>query len=266
MTGPDPEPAEPRGWVDSHAHLSFLSIGADDALDQARAAGVATVVCVGTDLASSQAAVDLAARHPDVAATVGLHPHDADRLDDEWDALAELAAAPGVVGVGETGLDYHYRHSEPDRQEAAFRRHVGLARARDLALVVHSRDAWDDTFRVLGDEAPRPRTVLHCFTGGPDEARLALDLGLSLSFSGIVSFRTAAAVRAAAAITPLDRMLVETDAPYLAPVPHRGQENRPAFVPAVGAALAAATGHPAERVAAATAASAQAVFVGLAAL
>jgi TatD DNase family protein len=247
-------------WVDSHAHLTALSGGADDALTRARAAGVAAVVCVGTDAASSGAAVELAARHEDVTGTVGLHPHDAARLEDEWDELARLAAGPGVVAVGETGLDYHYLHSPADQQRAAFRRHVGLARALGLALVVHSRDAWDDTFRVLAEEPPARATVLHCFTGGPDEAGRALELGCWLSFSGVVSFKNAADVRAAAAATPLDRMLVETDAPYLAPVPHRGAENEPAFVPLVGAAVAAAAGRDPAEVAAATRAGARAVF------
>jgi len=237
-----------------------LSQEADEALRRARAAGVDGVVCVGTDLASSRAAIDLAARHDDVGASVGLHPHDADRVDDEWDSIVALASTAGVVAVGETGLDFHYLHSAVERQAESFRRHIGLATARDLALVVHSRDAWDDTFRILEEEGPPPRTVLHCFTGGRDEARRALDLGVWLSFSGIVSFRTADEVRAAAACTPLDRMLVETDSPYLAPVPHRGAENEPALVPVVGAALAAAVGRPAAAVAAATTVSARAVF------
>ena len=163
-------PAAPA-WVDSHAHLTALAGGADPALTRARAAGVAGVVCVGTDAASSRAAVDLAARHDDVAATVGLHPHDATSLDDQWDELARLAAADAVVAVGETGLDFHSLHSPAAQQEAAFRRHVGLARSLGRALVVHSRDAWEDTFRVLADEDPPPATVLHCFTGGPDQAR-----------------------------------------------------------------------------------------------
>jgi len=264
VSGPDPADPPPGGWVDSHAHLSSLSQDADAALRRARAAGVDAVVCVGTDLASSRAAIDLAARHGDVAATVGLHPHDADRVDDEWDSIVALASAPGVVAVGETGLDFHYLHAPVERQAESFRRHIGLAAARDLALVVHSRDAWDDTFRILEEEGAPPRTVLHCFTGGPDEARRALGLGAWLSFSGIVSFRTADDVRAAAACTPLDRMLVETDSPYLAPVPHRGAENEPALVPVVGAALAAAAGHPPDRVAAATTTSARTVFAGLA--
>lgn len=248
------------GWVDSHAHLTALSGGPTPALERARAAGVRGVVCVGTDVASSRAAVELAARHPDVVATVGLHPHDASRLDGEWDELAALAGSDRVVAVGETGLDLHYRHSPAEDQEAAFRRHIGLAKRLGRALVVHSRAAWDDTFRVLADEEPPARTVLHCFTGGPREARRALDLGLWLSFSGIVTFRAADELRAAAALTPLERMLVETDAPFLAPVPHRGEENEPAYVPVVGGALAAAVGREAGTLAAATGAAAAAVF------
>ena len=266
MTWAGPDRPAGTGWVDSHAHLSSLSTDPDTALRRARAAGVAAVVCVGTDAASSQAAIALAARHDDVVATVGLHPHDADRVDDEWQSIVALAATPGVVAVGETGLDFHYRHAPAERQEDSFRRHIGLAKSRELALVVHSRDAWDDTFRILEDEGPPPRTVLHCFTGGPVEAQRALDLGAWLSFSGIVSFRNAEDVRAAAAHTPLDRMLVETDSPYLAPVPHRGAENEPALVPVVGAALAGAAGHGEAQVAAATATSARTVFAGLATL
>ncbi len=247
-------------WVDSHAHLTALGGGADAALDRARDAGVAAVVCVGTDAASSRAGIELAARHDDVRATVGLHPHDATRLDDEWEELTRLAAADEVVAVGETGLDFHYLHSPAAEQERSFRRHVELARRLGLALVVHSRDAWDDTFRVLADEEPPPATVLHCFTGGPDEAARALELGCWLSFSGIVTFKNAAAVRAAAAITPPDRLLVETDAPYLAPVPHRGRENEPAFVPLVGAAVADAAGLDPAQAAAATTTGAGAVF------
>jgi len=146
------------------------------------------------------------------------------------------------------------------RQEDAFRAQIRLAHHRDLTLVIHSRDAWDDTFRVLGEEGPPARTVFHCFTGGPGEARTALRLGASLSFSGIVSFPGAADVRAAAAVTPAARLLVETDAPFLAPVPHRGEENEPGLVGAVGAALAAARDEPVERVAAATAAAAWRLF------
>jgi TatD DNase family protein len=238
----------------------MLTADADDAVARARDAGVVAMVCVGTALDTSRAAIDAAARYPDVRATVGLHPHDASRLDAEWDELAELARADGVVGVGETGFDLHYAHSPAADQERAFRRHIRLAHELDRALVIHSREAWDDTFRVLVDEGMPPRTVFHCFTGGPAEVERALALGARVSFSGIVSFKNADDVRAAAALMPDDRMLVETDAPFLAPVPHRGRENEPALVVDVGAALAAATGRPLSEVAAMTRANATAVF------
>ena len=248
------------GWFDSHAHLWSLSSEPDDALERARAAEVRAVTCVGTDAASSRASVAIADRHDDVWATAGLHPHDAARLDDEWDAIVALASAPAVVAIGETGLDFYYEHSPAEAQERSFRRHIALAKELDRALVIHSRDAWADTFRILRDEGPPARSVFHCFTGGPDEARAALELDAWLSFSGIVSFRTADDVRAAAALTPLGRLLVETDAPYLAPVPHRGRENEPALVPVVGAALAVAKGLESAEIAAATNAAAAAAF------
>jgi len=260
QTPGDPHPR----WVDSHCHLGWE--GAEDDPDttvaQAREAGVEALVCVGTDLASSRRAVELADRHPEVRATVGLHPHEASRLDEEWDALAALARdrADVVAGIGEGGFDFFYEHSDRAAQEAAFRAQIALARDLDRALVIHSRDAWDDTFRVLGEVGVPPRTVFHCFTGGPDEARRALELGAYVSFSGIVSFKNADDVRAAAAVVPLDRVLVETDAPYLAPVPYRGRPNRPAWVVEVGAALAAAAGRPVDEVAAATRRNAREVF------
>ena len=182
----------------------------------------------------------------------------------EPNAAQWLAAAPGVVAIGEAGFDFHYNHSTAAEQEEAFREQIRLAHRLDLALVIHSREAWNATFAALEAEATPPRTVFHCFTGGTDEARRALDLGANLSFSGIVSFPTADDVRAAASLCPLGRMLVETDSPYLAPVPHRGKENEPAFVADVGAALAAATGRSVAEVAEATARNAAAVFHGLA--
>jgi TatD DNase family protein len=251
-------------WVDSHCHLGWE--GAEDdpetTVRQALEAGVGALVSVGTDLASSRRAVEFASRHPEVRATVGLHPHDASRLADEWPALEALACerADLVVGIGEGGFDYFYEHSDRAAQEAAFRAQIALAHELDRALVIHSRDAWDDTFRVLGDAGAPARTVFHCFTGGPDEARRALDVGAYLSFSGIVSFKNADDVRAAAAVVPLDRLLVETDAPYLAPVPHRGRPNRPAWVVEVGAALAAAVDRPVEEVAEVTRRNASSVF------
>src|SRR5215207_3352276 len=246
-------------WVDSHCHLYSLR-DPNAAIERAREAGVTAMVCVGTDLETSRQAIELAARHPDVRATAGLHPHDASKLAVEWERLAELAQSADVVGIGETGFDFYYLHSPAGEQETAFRAQIRLAKRLDRALVVHSRDAWHDTFRVLADEGPPSRTVLHCFTGGPGEARRALDLGAFLSYSGIVTFPGADDVRAAAGVTPLDRLLVETDAPYLAPVPHRGRENEPGLVPLVGAAVAVATGRPETEIAACTAENAEACF------
>jgi TatD DNase family protein len=165
-----------------------------------------------------------------------------------------------VVGVGECGLDYHYDHSPRPVQRAAFASQIELARSLDLALVIHTREAWDDTFDVLQSSGVPSRTIFHCFTGGPDEARRALDLGAALSFSGIVTFPSAGEVRSACAMCPLDRLLVETDSPYLAPVPHRGKPNTPALVPVVGAAVAAARGCPVSSVEDATWANAARLF------
>jgi TatD DNase family protein len=236
-------------WADSHCHLQYDGI-ADDALAAAVAAGVGRVICVGTDGPQSAAAVQVARAHPgQVWATVGLHPHDASQ---GVDTIVDLLAEPEVVGVGECGLDYYYDHSPREVQREAFAAQIGLAKEHDLALVIHTRDAWDDTFDILLAEGVPARTVVHCFTGGPEEARRALDLGASLSFSGIVTFKTAAGVREAAALAPLDRILVETDAPYLTPVPHRGTPNQPSYVALVGAAVAEAKGVPVADVEAAT--------------
>jgi TatD DNase family protein len=236
-------------WADSHCHLQYEGI-AEDALSAAAAAGVGRVICVGTDAPQSQKAIEVARAHPGtVWATVGLHPHDASQ---GVDGIVGLLGAAEVVGIGECGLDYHYDHSPREVQREAFAAQIALAHRRDLALVIHTREAWDDTFAILRAEGVPPRTVFHCFTGGPTEARLALDAGASLSFSGIVTFKTAGDVREAAALAPLDRVLVETDAPYLTPVPHRGAPNQPAMVALVGAAVAAAKGLPVDEVEAAT--------------
>jgi TatD DNase family protein len=223
-------------WADAHCHIPYEGIGAD-AIDEARAAGVTRLISVGTDASQSAAAIEVAAAHDGVWATVGLHPHDA---RNGVETIVPLLDRDGVVAVGECGLDYHYDHSPRAVQREAFAAQIALALERDLALVIHTREAWDDTFAILRAEGVPERTVFHCFTGGADEARLALDLGAWLSFSGIVTFKTADDVRDAARVCPLDRLLVETDAPYLAPVPHRGRRNRPAWLPAVGAGVAAA--------------------------
>ena len=242
-------------WTDSHCHLQSLS--ADDleaALHRACRQGVRRMVMVGTDEESSRrasaVAVDTSRKGvPPVEmwATVGLHPHDASAgVEGVSRYLGELSAhgmsASRIVAVGECGLDYHYDHSPRDEQRKAFADQVALAHKHGLALVIHTREAWDDTFAILDSEASPARVVFHCFTGGPEEARACLDRGAYLSFSGIVTFTTANDVRAAATMCPMDRMLLETYAPFLTPVPNRGKPNEPAYVPLVGAAIAALKG------------------------
>ena len=273
MTTPDPGPVVAGGrWIDSHCHLqdAYRPEGVDPlgSLTQAARAGVVGVVCVGTDATSSRQALALAAAvgqgarsAPGVPAgfgawaTVGLHPHDAAQgVADVEAVLAEAVAErrPGLVAVGECGLDYHYDHSPRPAQRDTFAAQVALARSHGLTLVVHSRDAWADTLDILSGVDRPERVVIHCFTGGPDEARRCLELGAFISFSGIVTFKNAPDVRAAAALCPLDRLLVETDAPFLAPVPHRGQDNQPAYVTVVGAAVAHVKGVPVDALAAST--------------
>jgi TatD DNase family protein len=219
------------------------------------------MVTIGCDPERAPVALALAARHEGVWATVGLHPHDAVL---GTDSIVGLLDTPGIAGIGECGLDFHYDHSPRDVQRRVFAEQVALAHERDLTLVVHTREAWPDTFDVLEAEGVPARTVIHCFTGGPDEARRCLDLGAFLSFSGIVTFRSADDVRAAARLCPADRLLVETDSPYLAPVPHRGRPNSPALVPLVGARLAEVRGEAVEDVAERTWGNAEVAFPPLA--
>jgi TatD DNase family protein len=221
--------------IDSHCHLDQSYFGEERAavLGRARQAGVTAFVCVGVGRGSGAAeeAAAIAAAEPDVFATVGVHPHDtALATEEHWATYARLARAPRVVGIGETGLDYHYEHAPRDVQQWAYRRSIGLAREAGLPVVSHVRDAHADAAAILDEEANGLPGVIHCFTGGVAEARVYLDLGQVLSFSGIVTFKNAANIREAAAFAPLDRILIETDAPYLAPVPHRGGRNEPAYI------------------------------------
>ncbi len=249
------------GWTDSHCHIRLATTDGratdEDAVAEARAAGVDRLVTVGTDAAQSAAAIEVARGHEGVWATVGLHPHDAIQ---GVDSLTGLFDDPTVVAVGECGLDYHYDHSPKDVQRAAFGAQIALAHERGLALVIHTREAWADTWGILAAEGVPARTVFHCFTGGPDEARRCLDLGACLSFSGIVTFKGAPEVREAAALCPSDRLMVETDSPFLAPVPHRGQPNRPAWVTVVGTAIATLRGETVAEVERATSATAGHLF------
>jgi TatD DNase family protein len=243
-------------WFDSHCHLGA---DADEVVARARSGGVVGMVTVGCDLVDSRVAIATASAHDDVWATAGVHPHEA---KDGVVGLVDLLADPQVVAVGEAGLDFHYDHSPRSAQSDVFAAQIALANAHDLPLVIHTREAWEETFALLDAEGVPDRTVFHCFTGGPDEAREGLVRGALLSFSGIVTFRTAEDLRAAAAICPLDRAMVETDSPYLAPVPHRGKANEPAHVALVGAAVAEALGRTVGEVAHATTANARA-FYGL---
>ena len=220
-------------WTDNHCHLERDTLEATVA--QAAGAGVERLIDVGTDAATSAAAVAKAAASDRVWATVGVHPHEARH---GIDGIEEMVGADRVVAVGEAGLDYHYNHSPPADQQAVFAAQIEMAHRRGMPLVIHTREAWDDTFAILDECGVPEHTVFHCFTGGPDEARAGLDRGAYLSFSGIVSFPSADEVRAAAELCPLDRLLVETDSPYLAPVPRRGKPNTPANLPFVGEALA----------------------------
>ena len=245
-------------WVDSHCHLPQAE--ASDLVDEARAAGVGTMITVGCDRSTSLEALDLAARFADVHATVGLHPHEAKHGVETIRDLFDRDDGARPVAVGECGLDFHYDHSPRDDQRAAFAEQIRLAHQLDLPLVIHTREAWDDTFAILDAEGIPSRTVFHCFTGGPGEVARCLDRGAYVSFSGIATFPGAQDVRDAAALVPLDQTLVETDSPYLAPVPNRGKRNRPAWVPLVGERLAEVHGVPVDAVRDATAAAAAAVF------
>jgi TatD DNase family protein len=246
------------GYVDSHCHLDDTrGADVDEVLAAARAAGVTTMIDVGCDATSTAAAIELARRHDDVFATAGLHPHEARH---GVGTIAPFLDDPTIVAVGECGLDYFYDHSPRDMQRGAFADQIALATDRGLPLVIHTRDAWVDTFDVLDAHELPPSVVFHCFTGGPDEARACLDRGAYLSFSGIVTFATAQDVQRAARLCPLDRMLCETDSPYLAPRPHRGRTNQPAFVTHVVSFVAGLRDEPVETVRAATAAGAFRAF------
>ena len=224
-------------FVDTHCHLDpqYFPAGPDEVLARAAMAGVGGFVFIGVgmDLTAARAAIALAKRFADRAgAAVGVHPHDAITLDDAaYDELATLAAAPEVVAVGEIGLDYHYDHSPRDVQKAAFARLVGLARALAKPIVVHTRNAAADTLDILTAEGARDvGGVIHCFSEDRLFAARALDLGFDVSFSGIVTFKSSLSVQEVARWAPLDRILVETDSPYLAPIPKRGTPNEPAYV------------------------------------
>lgn len=233
--------ALPRPVIDNHTHLysteEYSGLPVGESLRLAAEVGVTRVVEVGCDVASSRLAANLAAREPTVAAAVAIHPNDAARLGDDLEdhlgQLGDLLSLPGVVAVGETGLDY-YRTRAPEaraRQEVSFRHHIGWAKQHNKTLVIHDRDAHADILHVLDDEGAPERVVMHCFSGDAAFAKECVTRGFHLSFPGVVTFGTAESLRQAALSTPMERILVETDAPYLTPKPQRGKANAPYLLP-----------------------------------
>jgi TatD DNase family protein len=247
--------------VDTHCHLHLLEEPPEQVVAAARAEGVGHLVDVGVDLDSSRRAAANAARLAPVSATAGVHPHDAVTLDDRaLEELRALLADERVVAAGETGLDYYRDRSPREVQRAAFAAHVRLARELDKALVVHNREAFADVLAILEGEGAPERVVFHCFTGDRRAAERVLEAGWYVSFAGTVTFRNAPEQRAACAAVPLDRMVLETDSPFLSPHPYRGRPNHPGRVAVTAATVAAVHGVPVEQVAAATTASAARVF------
>ena len=243
--------------VDHHCHLDFPEFAPelDQVVARAHEAGVATLVTISTRIRKFDNVKAVAERFDDVFCSVGTHPHNAhEELDIPVERIVELSKHPKVVAIGEAGLDYHYQHSTPEAQAEGFRRHIAAARETGLPLEIHTREADADTIAILQDEHAKGAfpAVLHCFTGGRELAMRALDLGLYVSFSGVITFKNSEALREIAREVPLDRLLVETDAPFLAPMPFRGKRNEPAYAVRTAAALADVKGVTADDLARAT--------------
>ena len=252
-------------FIDSHAHIDFPDFDddRDDLLERARQAGVECIVNPGSDLESCRRAFSLAQRHEQVHHAVGLHPHYAKDIgDDQWEEFERLARESGPVAIGETGLDYHYDFSPRDAQQRLFRRQVRLTLDLDVPIIIHCRIAYDDCMKVLDEEAPGAqwRGVMHCFTGNADEARAFLERGFFLSFAGMITFKNANDLRETAAAVPVDRLLLETDSPYLAPQPVRGKRNEPANVVHIARLLADIYGLQVEDVARITSVNTRTLF------
>jgi TatD DNase family protein len=246
--------------TDSHAHLDDPAFESDrdQLVPRAAAAGVTRIVTVGTDVAGSKRACDLAAANDGVWAAIGVHPHDADKADMTLAGLRDLASRPKVVAIGETGLDYAKKFASIENQKKLFRAHLSLAADLKLPIVIHCRDAHDDVRAVLKESGAKG--VIHCFSGNARDAAAYLEMGFVLSIAGPVTFANATGLRDAIRDVPLDRLLVETDCPYLTPVPHRGKRNEPAFVRHTAEAIARLRSVPLEAFAEATTAAAREVF------
>jgi TatD DNase family protein len=251
--------------ADSHCHLNYKGLAEDQpqVLARARESGVVAMLNIATRQAEWDEVLAVAEREADVWASVGIHPHEADEHPDVGTRLlVERAAHPRVVGIGESGLDYYYDHSDRDRQLASFRAHIAASRETQLPLIVHTRDAEDDTAAILAEEMGKGAFpgVIHCFTASGDFAAKALDLGFYISISGIVTFKNARDLQETASKLPIERLLIETDAPFLAPVPHRGKPGEPAFVADTCRFLAGLRGQEPDALAEATRANFHALF------
>ena len=258
---PAPDPLSSPA-LDSHCHLDLMEVDVAVAVEQARAVGIGRIVTVGIDVETSQWQVDVATAHEDVFAAVAIHPNEVANADAHaWDAIEALAADPKVVAVGETGLDRFRTGADGwAAQEESFRRHIAIAKDSGKALVIHDRDAHDDVLRVLDEEGAPDRVVFHCFSGDADFARRCADAGYVMSFAGNITFGNAQPLRDAVAVAPLDLMLVETDAPFLTPMPYRGRPNAPYLVPLTVRAIATVKGMDEAEVAAAVTATAARTF------
>ena len=251
--------------VDSHCHLNYKGLAEqqDEVLARARERGVTAMLNIATRESEWDDVLAAAEANTDVWASVGIHPHDADQHPDiDTEKLVERAAHPRVIGIGETGLDYYYDKSDRVRQQDSFRRHIHASQQTGLPIIVHTRDAEEDTLALLDEEMGRASFpgVIHCFTASDDFARKALDLGLYISISGIVTFKNAAELQATAKWLPQERLLIETDSPFLAPVPHRGKTGEPAFVADTLAFLANLRGEEKDALAEATSANFYTLF------
>ncbi|HLL31368.1 MAG TPA: TatD family hydrolase [Allosphingosinicella sp.] len=252
-------------FTDSHCHLNYKGLVEEQqaVLARARAAGVGAMLNISTRQSEWDEVIGLAERESDVWASVGIHPHEADAHPDVQTAnLVERAGHPRVVGIGESGLDFYYDHSDRDRQRDSFRAHIAAARETGLPIIVHTRKAEADTYAILAEEMGKGAFtgVIHCFTASQDFADKALGLGLYVSISGIVTFKNAGELQSSAKMIPSDRLLIETDAPFLAPVPHRGRPCEPAFVADTARFLAELRGEPVEALAELTSANFRKLF------
>jgi len=239
--------------VDSHCHLGFPDFASalDDVVARARAAGIGRIVTISTRVKKHTQVLSIAEKYPDVFCSVGTHPHSAkEELDITAKDLIERSRHPKIVAIGEAGLDYHYDNSPRDAQAKSFREHIAAARETKLPLVIHSRDCDADMAGMLAEEMGKGTfpAILHCFTGGHELAMKAIDLGLYISFTGILTFKNSAGLRDIAKDLPADRIMVETDAPYLAPAPYRGKRNEPSYVVETARVLAETRGVPAEEI------------------